>query len=88
MMLEEIAAYSLLPSTPEADRDLVERTIYRYKTYTNAIFDASNSNDDVLWWVLAFEKSYQATEDSHFLELAEHSFNRVYERGEWVSESQ
>ena len=83
-MLEEIAAYSLLPSTPEKDRALVKDTIYRYKTYTNLIFDASNSNDDVLWWVLAFEKSHQATEDTDFLELAEHSFFHVYHR-DWTS---
>jgi len=87
MLLEEIAAYSLLPSTPEADKKLVHDTIQRYKTYTNAIFDVSNSNDDVLWWVLAFEKSYEVTQDPHFLSLAEHSFNHVYTR-DWTSTCQ
>jgi predicted alpha-1,6-mannanase (GH76 family) len=79
-MYEEIANFALSPGV-ESDVvnsaiEILNRMLDKVKL-TRPLFLHSNSNDDTLWWSLAFEKSYHLVRNDQFLELSEATLNHV-----------
>jgi hypothetical protein len=79
-MYEEIANYGLNPLVPASSvknaTDILNKMLKK-ALLSMPIFELSTSNDDVLWWCLAFEKSYILTNNVKFLELAEMTLQHV-----------
>lgn len=79
-MYEEIANLGLFPATDPmtvtSAKDIVGKMLDKV-LITKPIFLYANSNDDVLWWCLALERSYHLLNDVRLLQLAEETMMHV-----------
>jgi predicted alpha-1,6-mannanase (GH76 family) len=76
-----VARFSLLPGISAENRALALLGVSKFKEEQDMDrFANATSNDDVLWWSLAFESAYQATKDAEWLAWSELTFSGVYDR--------
>ena len=78
MMYDELANLAINPNVSEDVKtrtiDILGRVLQESR---DVIFEKADSNDDVLWWSLAFDKAYKLTSNEEYLALAQLTFDHV-----------